>query len=283
MKSIMEDFGSLLKAVAEEELDELMETGEDIDVAFFQTGCVPTIAYARDAEVIKAASEFITDTIGDKTGSHNFEALTKAAEAVAKAGAPEYNTWDGRPGGELVMQEWKQKAQEIHDFAAAAGATCKGDTAHKDDGMEDADDEEDKKSKKKADDAAAKAKAKKAKDKKPPASEDDNEDGEDDGEGDDDGEKDPPKKKSKKAETIDPNMAALTKSMAEMVELLKASREPGRNPPLPARNTVAVDKKDDTGLNKGDDGDLNKAGKQTKEDVLKSVLAAPRFGNAFPG
>ena len=203
-----------------------------------------------------------------------------------------------------TMQDWKEKAQDVHDFAKALGATCEthkaakkgmktcphcGDDEQKEGAEKCTKCEKDMTEKKKAaKPETVKGKAPSAKDDEEDGNDDESTDGDDDNEDDDEGGSDNPKKpakKKKKAASFD--AASMAAAVAEGVKAATAPLQKSledlqtaftslkKNPPLPGTTPVA------TAISKTGDqidnpNEVKKVEPQKPEDVLKGILAQPR-------
>lgn len=170
---VTEMVGSLVQALLEEEIGEMLSDTSAMEGATF-------ITYA--AEPLKLAAKFcdkegfverFRKAIGDKTGSPKYKLLSELCDAIEKGEVAQTQAWGDRAGGQQNSNDsWLGKAQTIHDHSVELGAKCtaekaadtdvtkKKDDTKKDDDMSEADkkkkaDDE----KKAADDAAALKKA----------------------------------------------------------------------------------------------------------------------------
>jgi phage head maturation protease len=306
-KALIGMMSELVKALVEEELGELVATGEDVDVMYFDSTCAPVICYGATPDLLKAHAELITKTIDDRTGDNNFAALAQIAAKIEKAspsptlkGSDSMQTqdWDGKgdPSQGNIYQ-WKKKAQSFHDLAIEHGAVCKADNVGEVDKgkkMDKDDDMAEAKKKKAAEDAAAE-KAKKAdgdKDPDKPSGKEGDADAEAGKDEEDDDAGEAKKKKAAQPITTETLMKSFTDALNGFKETVAALAKPadttkGRDPdkPAPAAKSVVVDKAQDNPLGGGEgkpvfkmqDGKLidDKGNPAKPEDVLKAQMAAP--------
>jgi len=296
------------KAYVDEEIGEMLsgEGGNDYGMPYSDY-----IAYADKAQDImkrfgfggEGAAEILTKAIGDRTGEPGFDNLSKFAEDVVAKSAPsgQSGDWATVPDEAMDMkQDWKSKAQDLHDLAKSLGATCEHADVTKGGVMEcphcGAENKKGAATCTKCDKPMKKAaKADATKGKKGPNDgggddEAEDTDGGDDNEEDDQGGNDNPKKPTakKKAAAVDAGISvdtlasALNKALessplAKSVEALQNElKSLKKNPPLPGKTPVAVSKAQDGAV----EDPAKKAAVEEKpspEAVLKGILNKPNF------
>ena len=291
---VLKALSDVVKAYVDEEVAEMlsgesdaydvaMPYGEYIAYGNKATDLLKSLGW--DGAKIAAALE---DLLGDRTGAPGYTNLEKFASTELvkiKKSAPsgESGDWNGDPSQPVQPQDWKAKAQTMHDLAKSMGASCDTQKAHDDEEDEDCEDmDKKKKSAKTEKQPAPVAKAKKAAD-----DEEEEEDGDEEAE-DADGEKDPaePGTKKKKAASADKGAApAVTSEMIAQAiaesPLAKAVEEltglfKGRvtNPAKPAPVAKAVAKGEDT---PADDKVKAVEKAPTPQEVLKGIHSRPNF------
>lgn len=256
----------------------------------------------------KAIADAMEGIIGDRTGAPGYTNLEKFASTELvkiKKSTPsgESGDWNGSGMPTEVMdmtQDWKQKAQSVHDMSVNMGASCDlhkgGKKCAACGAMNKADAEKCMKcekafgSKDDTDKSKKSAKANVAKGKKDDkgnGDDDDDEDDEDKGNEDDEDEENPkkPGKQKKKAASVDAGLDAsavaklvadgiaaspLSKAVEELTGLLKGRTV---NPPKPAP-TKAITKGSDT---PDDDKTAGEKKALSPGEVLKGIHSNPRF------
>lgn len=307
-KTLLSLAAAAVQSYLTEEVDEML-SGEN-DEYDYGMPYSDYVCYADHATELlksigggKAMAEILEKAIGDRTGEKGFANLTKFAEEVVAKASPsgESGDWSGDPLKQPIqMQDWKEKAQDLHDIAKGFGAVCTAtptSKAKKD--MKDCphcseENKEDAEKCTKCGKAMTKAakvepvvvKGKKGKDDEGGDAEAEATDGEDDNESDDEGGSDNPKKpaKKKKAAEGEDFKAALTevvgplaKAMQDLQDQFKALK---KNPPLPGKTPVAkAVTKDGDVENRPEPQEVKKnlTPDEQRQQVLGDILKAPRL------